>query len=155
MRRRRALALVAAPLAALALGVAGCGGDDDSSDTEEAPPATTAPATTAADTTATTGTAPAGGSALELDADPSGQLAFTQTTLTTSAGEVTITLRNDSSVPHNVAVRGGSVDTPPSETIQGGATADLTVELPAGEYEYYCEVPGHEAAGMTGTLTVE
>ncbi len=154
MRRRLALALVAAPLAALALGLSGCGGDDDSSDTEETPPATTAPATTAADTTATTAPA-AGGSALEVDADPSGQLAFTQTTLSTSAGEVTITLRNDSAVPHNIAVRGGPVDSPPSDTIQGGATADLTVDLPAGEYEYYCEVPGHAAAGMTGTLTVE
>jgi len=70
-------------------------------------------------------------------------------------GPVTITLTNDSPVPHNIAVRGGSVDTEPSETIQGGATADLSVDLPAGEYEYYCEVPGHEQAGMVGTLTVE
>lgn len=153
MRRLAPPAIAVAALAALALGLAGCGGDDDSSDPEPAPPATTAPATTAADTTPT---APAaGGSTLAVDADPSGSLAFTQTTLTTSAGEVTITLRNESSVPHNIAVRGGSVDSEPSETITGGDTADLMVDLATGEYEYYCEVPGHADAGMVGTLTVE
>jgi uncharacterized cupredoxin-like copper-binding protein len=42
-----------------------------------------------------------------------------------------------------------------SDTIQDGGTATLTVDLPAGTYEYYCDVPGHRQAGMIGTLTVE
>lgn len=143
--------ITAVAIAALGLGLSACGGDDDTSDAPETPAATS----TSAGPSATTAPAPAGGTTLAVDADPSGALAFVQTTLTTSAGPVTITLTNDSPVPHNIAVRGGSVDTEPSETIQGGATADLSVDLPAGEYEYYCEVPGHEQAGMVGTLTVE
>jgi len=149
---------MAVALAALCLGLVACGGDDDSSDAPAAPGPTTtsAPATTAPETSATTTPgAPAEGGTIEVEADPSGSLAFTQTTLTASAGPLTITLKNDSPVPHNIAVKGGTVDSEPSETIQGGATADLTVDLPAGEYEYYCAVPGHEAAGMKGTLTVE
>jgi plastocyanin len=28
------------------------------------------------------------------------------------------------------------------------------IELPPGTYDYYCDIPGHEAAGMKGVLTV-
>ena len=151
MPRKPLIAVIAAALAAASLGLSACGDDDDASaTTTEAPAAaTTAPATTEAPATTA---APAGGS-VSVEADPSGQLAFVQKTLTAPAGSVTITLTNDAPVPHNVAVRGNGVDSPPSDTIQGGGTADLTVDLPAGEYEYYCAVPGHEQAGMKGTLT--
>ena len=36
-----------------------------------------------------------------------------------------------------------------------GDTETLTLNLPAGTYTFYCNVPGHRAAGMEGTLTVE
>ena len=35
-----------------------------------------------------------------------------------------------------------------------GTTTDVKVEGPTGSYEYYCNLPGHKAAGMFGTLTV-
>ena len=56
---------------------------------------------------------------------------------------------------HNIAVEGAGVDTEPSETVQGGGTAELTVDLPAGAYEDYCAVPGHREGGMEGKLTVK
>jgi nitrite reductase (NO-forming) len=146
------LALTAAALAALSLGLAACGGSDSTS------AATTAPATTTAApaVTAPAGTAPAAtATVVEVAADPGGSLAFTKTTLTAPAGPVTLKLTNDSPVPHNIAVKGSGVDSPPSDTIQGGDSAELKVDLPAGSYEYYCEVPGHEAAGMKGTITVK
>ena len=37
----------------------------------------------------------------------------------------------------------------------GGKTATGKVKLPAGTYTFYCDIPGHEAAGMKGTLTVK
>lgn len=39
-------------------------------------------------------------------------------------------------------------------SLNPGESAELTVDVPAGTYEYYCSVPGHKAAGMVGTLTV-
>lgn len=156
MRRTPLFALMAVALAALCLGLVACGGDDDSSDVPATPDTTTAATTTAA-TTATTAPAEPSASATTLDvaADPDGQLAYTETELSTTAGTVTFKLTNDSVVPHDIAVKGNGIDSEPSKTIQGGETAELTVKLPAGEYVYYCTVPGHEQAGMKGTLTVK
>ncbi len=40
--------------------------------------------------------------------------------------------------------------------LQAGETASLSfTPTEAGEYEFYCTVPGHREAGMVGTLTVE
>jgi plastocyanin len=36
-----------------------------------------------------------------------------------------------------------------------GQTATGKVKLAAGEYTFYCDIPGHESQGMKGTLTVE
>ena len=36
-----------------------------------------------------------------------------------------------------------------------GGTKTLKLTLKAGAYTFYCSVPGHRAAGMQGTLTVQ
>jgi plastocyanin len=138
---RRILLLM---LAVVALAVAGsaCGGGDD----EEAQE----PAATTEDTGGGGG---GGGETIELAADPGGALAFDQTELTASAGEVTIHLTNDAQIPHNVEVEGNGVEEV-SDTITASDT-NLTLTLEPGEYEFYCAVPGHREGGMEGTLTVE
>ena len=158
MKRTPLLALVAAGLAALSLGLSACGSDSSSSAstteaTSAAAPATTAPATS---TPATTAAPAAATTKLAVAADPNGALAFEEKTLTAKAGAVNITLTNDSSVPHNIAVEGpGGTTEGPSDTIDGGKTATLSIsDLPAGTYTFYCAIPGHEQAGMKGTLTV-
>jgi len=154
MRRRLPLvALLAAALAALSLGLAACGDDDD--EAAEPPAATSAPATSAPSTTTApeeTTPAPAGGT-VTVDADPSGQLLWVQKTLTAPAGPVTFEINNESSVPHNLAIQNGA-QFGPSETVTAGSTT-LEAELTPGTYTFYCEVPGHQQAGMEGTLTVE
>ena len=35
-----------------------------------------------------------------------------------------------------------------------GKAVGGTVTLPAGTYTMYCDIPGHEAAGMHATVTV-
>jgi plastocyanin len=132
----------------LALGViAGCGGDDD--DEPEGGAAT--PEATATEEAA--GGGGGGGGEITLTADPGGAIAWEPASLDAPAGSVTITLVNESDVPHAVEVEGNGVEEE-SETITGSQT-DLTVDLEAGEYTFYCPVGNHRAGGMEGTLTVE
>jgi plastocyanin len=140
---------------ALPFALAACGDDDE--ETASAP-ATTAEETTTEETTTedTTTEEPSGGgggggetvdiSETEFAIDPAD--------VTTKAGEVTFAVTNDGSAPHNLEVEGNGVEEV-SETIQGGQSTDLTVELEAGEYEMYCAIPGHREQGMEGTVTVE
>lgn len=141
-------------LTALALGLAACGGDDD----EPAPGATSETPAQPAETEPAPSENEAGGGGggsgeLTLSADEQ-QLAFDKDALTASAGSVTITMENPSSIPHNVAIKGDGVDEK-GEVVQKGGTSTVTAELEAGSYTFYCSVGGHEAAGMKGTLTVE
>ena len=40
--------------------------------------------------------------------------------------------------------------------VEGGETGTVTLNVPdAGEYVFYCTVPGHRESGQEGTLTVE
>jgi plastocyanin len=99
----------------------------------------------------------AGGS-LEIDADPTGQLAYVTNKAQAKPGSVTLKMANKSGVPHNIAVQQG---TGPSGAILGASpivptgVATAKVTLKAGSYTYFCQVPGHRAAGMVGTLTVK
>ncbi len=65
--------------------------------------------------------------------------------------DVTVTLPNQGVTLHNFAIDELGIDV----DIAPGATEETVINAPAGEYEYYCNVPGHKAAGMLGTLTVE
>lgn len=136
---RRLLLLLFAVLA-LALGGAACGGDDDDEAADEP----------AAEETTTDDETTEDGADITLTADPGGALSFDQTELTAAAGEITIEFVNDSGVPHNVEIEGDGV----SETITEGST-ELIASLEAGEYVFFCNIPGHRDGGMEGTLTVE
>jgi plastocyanin len=115
---------------------------------ETAEPRETAPTTTGAATTAAAGRE----TTLENPADPR-ELRFSKSTLEAPAGTVTLVMENPSALEHNIAVRGEGLDEK-GEVVGQGEESTVTVELEPGEYEFYCSVPGHEPAGMKGTLTV-
>jgi plastocyanin len=136
-------------LALAAAVFAGCGGDDDEPETA-ATPSPTAESAPADDG----GSSPSGGGETVTVTSPdSGALEFDPTELTATAGEVTFDYSNPSGTPHAFAIDG--VDGAVGETVQDGDAPPLTVELEPGEYEFFCPVGGHRAAGMVGTLTVE
>jgi plastocyanin len=93
---------------------------------------------------------------LELEANPGGQLAYTTNKATATAGQVTISMKNVSGVPHNLAVQTGTSGPVLAATPQEPkGTASFTIKLKPGTYTFFCQVSGHRAAGMMGTLTVK
>jgi plastocyanin len=129
-------------LAVALVALAGCGGDGDGD--------TGAAETTPAETTPDSGAA---AQTLQLQADSSGALRFSTDSLQATAGEVTIVMENPASVPHNVALKGAGVDEK-GEVVGKGERSEVSATVEPGTYEFYCSVPGHEAAGMKGELTV-
>jgi plastocyanin len=91
---------------------------------------------------------------VEIDADPNGQLKFLASSASATPGQVTLRMKNASSVPHDIAISGGGVNQI-GAVVSGGGTSTVTTSLKPGTYTFYCSVDGHEAAGMKGTLTVK
>lgn len=152
MRRIPLLLLICA---AAALGFAGCGDDDGGSDTSATTTGTTG-ATGAEGTTGTTGETGAGTvGVIRISADPGGDLAFQEKSVTAKAGKNKIEFDNPASVPHDVKVEENGKDVGGTEVVSDGQ-AEATVQLDAGEpYTFYCSVPGHRQAGMEGKITVK
>ncbi len=136
---RRITWLIALALAAGVLTAAGCGGDDDSGGSDGSG-------------TSSSSSSGGGGEALTVTADPGGEISWDKTELNAKAGSVTLKLVNQSDVPHAIEVEGNGVEEE-TETVTG-KDAEVTVDLKAGEYEYYCPVGNHKET-MKGTLTVE
>jgi glucose/arabinose dehydrogenase/uncharacterized cupredoxin-like copper-binding protein len=87
-------------------------------------------------------------------------IAFQPNDFTIAANQdVTVTITNNGASKHNFSITdnknpnvqnlGISVDVDP------GQTQTVTINAPAGDYYFFCNVPGHEAAGMFGTMHVK
>ncbi|HZQ78826.1 MAG TPA: cupredoxin domain-containing protein [Acidimicrobiia bacterium] len=137
MQRWAAVAVLGAGLV-----VGACGGGGGSDKAKSAGGGAPGPEKTALETPA--------GPKLEVSAK---EFAFTPSALSMKAGQATdIVLHNAGSIEHDFSVPdvGFKLSMPPSET---GDLA-LTIAKP-GTYPFHCSVPGHEGAGMKGTITVE
>lgn len=117
--------------AALALTACGGGGDDT--------------------TDGGSGDAASGGSS-SVALTGTDDLKYSETALSADAGTVTAELTCEPAVTHNFVVEEAG-DTMVVECA-AGATETGTIDLEAGDYTFYCSIPGHRAAGMEGTLTV-
>jgi plastocyanin len=91
---------------------------------------------------------------VQIDADPTGQLKFLASSASANSGKVTLRMANKSSVPHDIAIKGGSVNEV-GQVVSNGGVSTVSASLKPGTYTFFCSVDGHEAAGMKGTLTVK
>lgn len=113
---------------ALALALGACGGNDDG---DGASAATCAPATA------------------ELAVGALDELRFDAESFDVDAGCIEVTYANEGSLAHTLLVK--DVD---GFKLAVGDEDDGSLELEAGEYTLYCDIPGHEAGGMVADLTV-
>jgi uncharacterized cupredoxin-like copper-binding protein len=153
---RAHLAGLAASCAVAAIAVAGCGSSGSAA----------AKARTAT-TPAPTATATASGRTLKVTTT---EFAFDPMTATAPAGKLKLTLVNAGKVPHEMvllktgqaagalSVKAGRVSEAASvgevSETPAGATKSTTLNLKRGSYVFVCNIPGHYADGMRGTLTV-
>ena len=135
MPRQSALVICAA----LAIGLAACGGNDSDG--------AAAAAGGAADEGAVAAATPAG-SGLEVVAK---DIAFEPAALTVGSSPAKITLRNDGAILHTLVIEGA-----PGFKLEAakGASDTETLDVAPGTYTAYCDQPGHRAAGMESQLTV-
>jgi plastocyanin len=124
--RRLPLAIVAGALA-VAAPLAACGGDDSSASTST----------------------PAGSSDNQLVVHAQNSLKFDKAEYTAKAGKIDVEYVNDGNIGHTLLIKKVS-----GFKLAVGKTDEGSVNLKAGTYTIYCDIPGHEDAGMEATLTV-
>ena len=143
-------------LALTAFALAACGGSDDSgATTSTASESAGGAAEGASGAAAEIGEKGGGGSTVDFEADPNGELAYTTTEAAAEAGKVTIDFNNPQSLTHDVAIEDASGEMVGKTDLIGQDETSTTVDLKPGTYTFYCTVPGHREAGMEGTLTVK
>jgi mono/diheme cytochrome c family protein len=92
---------------------------------------------------------------LEIDASPTGALAFASTRAEAPPGMTEILSMNESPIQHNIALKDPGGEVVEGNVVGTGGTSRLEADLEPGKYEFICTVPGHEEGGMKGELTVK
>ena len=73
--------------------------------------------------------------------------------------EVTIKVPNHGVTLHTFVINDRKNENLPFDeihlSIDPGATEEAKLTAPAGKYYFWCDIPGHEAAGMWGYITAE
>ena len=145
--------LVSGLVIVVAAAAAGCGSSAASgSKSKTSKPARVVSAGTTTATGASTTATTVAPNIVNISAPVSG-LRFSQKVVKAHAGTINIVFRNNSSLKHNVNVEKGETELGKTASIHLGMTS-ISVTLKPGSYNFYCSVPGHEDAGMHGTLIV-
>jgi uncharacterized cupredoxin-like copper-binding protein len=124
--RRSLVSLALAPALVVTLAACGGGGSSTSSSTTTA-----------------------GGTRSTVTVHAEDVLRFDKTAYTAKAGTIDFDYVNDGSLSHTLLIQGNS-----TFKLAIGHEARGSVTLAKGTYTLYCNLPGHEAAGMKATLTV-
>jgi plastocyanin len=90
---------------------------------------------------------------VEIDVADSG-LAFVKMSATAPAGPVVIRSMNPQSIGRDISLKGNGGNKVGNIVSNGGVSMITIADLKPGIYTFYCSLPGHEQAGMKGTLTV-
>ena len=76
------------------------------------------------------------------------------TIVLTGAGTLTLTLRNEGSLAHNLKLFRGDEEIGGTPTLPAGRSEATRLNLEHGSYRMVCTVGDHEELGMVGTLRV-
>ncbi len=146
-RLARGVAVLALGLGALTA----CGGNSD-----DGAAAATSTSSAAQTTTESSASSSASGGESQTQAltatEENFSISLDQENLT--AGTYEITVVNNGSATHDLAVEEDGTTEATSDSIAPGESTTLTVDLDAGEYVFYCSIGNHRAMGMEITVQV-
>ena len=82
---------------------------------------------------------------------------FAPSSLEVNSGSVTFSLVNSGGQLHDMVIQDktGKVLARSPQIGAGDSTKFTVNNLPAGEYTFFCDVPGHKDLGMVGKLTAK
>jgi plastocyanin len=90
-----------------------------------------------------------------ITAAPGGVLTFAPLTLTEKTGIYAITLVDGSTGPHTLNFDNPAALWPGVQVSSGGDKVTSRIYFgTAGDYTFFCNIPGHRAAGMSGVIHV-
>jgi uncharacterized cupredoxin-like copper-binding protein len=95
---------------------------------------------------------------LTIPANEQGRTLFASSLATAAAGSIEISMPNPSSLQHDIALKadeGKGPELGKGPVVGQGGESKFKVTVKPGKYEFLCTVPGHEAGGMKGILTVK
>lgn len=147
---KKVAALLALALASVALVACGSSSDDSTTTTTSSGGETTSGAAAGGGKEAS-----GGGSTVKLEADPGGELAYTTTSASAKAGQITIDFNNPQALTHDVKIEDAQGEEVGGTELIASGEDSASVKLEPGTYTFFCSVPGHREAGMEGTLTVK
>jgi uncharacterized cupredoxin-like copper-binding protein len=106
---------------------------------------------------ASPGASPVAGNEVEIEAY---DIYFEPKEVTIKADtEITIKLPNEGVTLHTFVINDHKNENLPFDEIHveidPGKTEEVKLKAPAGKYYFWCDIPGHEAAGMWGYITAE
>lgn len=82
--------------------------------------------------------------------------AFAPKDLVARPGPMAFVVKNEGAIEHNFVIEDGAKKTVAQiAVIAPGGTEEVRATLQAGGYGVYCSLPGHQEAGMVGTLRVK
>ncbi len=76
------------------------------------------------------------------------EFAFTPSQVQAEAGSYTGTLVNDGTMEHDIMFENGE-----AVVVAAGETVEFEFEVPEEGVRYWCSIPGHRDAGMSGVIT--
>jgi plastocyanin len=143
----RSLPRLATGAAVLALGLGGltaCGGSSSGSDS--AASSTEATTSSSAETSASASSDGSAEAQAITATEQDFSISLSEDNL--KAGSYTITVVNNGSATHDLAVAEDGTTKATSDKVSPGGKTTLTVDLDAGEYVFYCPIGTHRAMGM-------
>jgi uncharacterized cupredoxin-like copper-binding protein len=155
--RRFRMGAALAAVTALAFVASGCGDDETTSTTTstEAGAASGPTGATGAEVSNTVEVSETEYALTPSNVEPGSDEPGETITSTAKSGKVTFQITNDGEETHSFVFNDAGKEIDLGKDLAPGESAEMTVDVDSGFYEYYCPIDDHQGLGMQGQIEVK